>query len=1455
VLFLLFIPALLVASEQEHKLDKVSIQLKWQHSFQFAGYYAAIEQGYYRDEGLDVSLKALDFSKDFVKQVLSGESEYGVSDSTLLIYHLKGEPVVLVDQFFQHSPLVFISRRDSGIVSPYEMVGKRIAFNAANLGDAPLNALLLKTLGDSTRINKVKSDEHIYQDFLDGKSDVVSAYSTSQPFLLKERGVEINIINPQNYGIDFYGDNLFTTQKELAEHPDRVAKISRATIKGWQYALDYPEQIVELIHKKYNSQLSRPYLQYEAGATRQMIIPELVTLGSVDPSRYRQTAEDYQRLGLTKSSHIDNSFFYNLPEHDSSVAVSLTAEEKTWIQEHPVVIYGAEKDWPPYDFVDQDGKHTGVSRDMLELISKYSDLSFQPKIADWDDLLEETKSRTIDFLPALFYSAERDRYLDFTEPYQKVLAYFFIHESVRANSLEDLNSKTIAIPRGFAQIDQVKRQFPKLKILETDGLMAAVQAVIERKADVLLETYSVMSYLLKQNSISSIRAFTPLPPSEPQNLYMAVRSDLPVLFSIIQKTLAAIPKNEKQQLDDKWLGYQQQVVDETIELNSTERKWLAQHPAIRFTGDPNWLPYEAFDNKGRYIGIVSDYLHLIEQKLNIKFDILSTRSWSDSVDKVKAGKVDVLSETIDSDLKSQLIFTQPYLSSPVVIVMSDKENYIDGIAQIRHRRLAVIKEYGYNPAIFKSYPDIHFAEFDTIKEGLTAVSTGEIDALLCTLAHASYQISNQGINNIRIVGKTEFMTQLGFGVRKELAPLVPLFDRALNAISPNERQRINDSWGKDRFVAKTDYVLLAEAVAVFLVILILIFFWNRRLVNEITRRKKSEQQVMLLNQRFALATGIASLGVWELELSEPPRFIFDDKMFEIYGISEKRQLTFDEWLQHVHGADHQIINHSLAKLKAERGEDHIEYRIIRPDGKMRNIYSGACSVEVDNKLVKITGINWDITSRKSIELELQKAKLQAENANQAKSQFLANMSHEIRTPLNAIIGFTELLNEQIKDAKLKSFVKTIQTAGHSLLALINDILDLSKIEAGKIRIDKKVCNPHLLFTELGQIFMMKMRERNLDFILDIDPKIPENLIIDATRLRQILFNLIGNAVKFTEHGHLCLRARTGNEDRVRSKLDLYIDVEDSGIGISQDQQELIFKDFEQIEGQDVRKYGGTGLGLSISKRLTEMMGGEISLISKVGSGSTFTIHLMAVDISTLVLDPEPIETVKQVRFHRANVLVVDDVEDNRSLLRECFADTELVLFEAENGLEAVNKVKEGKIDLVLMDIRMPVMDGYQASETIKSFSTVPIIALTASVMQDDYERAKSTHFDGYLRKPVLKADLIKEIIRFLPYEAIEEAVESIHVSVLSQEQLLAIPSVIVELEKLVKTCEQISRNNNMSEISKFAEAVLAIGHQYSMPSATDYALQLITNIDCFDIVAIKQSLNAYPQLLEQLSIY
>jgi two-component system, NarL family, sensor histidine kinase EvgS len=1453
-LIFLFLPNILLAGVQPSRLEHVSIQLKWEHAFQFAGYYAAIEQGFYRQEGLEVTLNEIDFSKDPVKEVVNGQSDYGISDSTLLIYHMKGQPVVLVNQFFQHSPLVFLSRRDSGIISPYEMVGKTVSFNSTNEWDAPLNALLLKTLSDVNKAKVLALGRSSFQDFIDGKIDVMSAYSTSQPYLLQQQGIEVNIINPQNYGIDFYGDNFFTSKKELEEHPDRVVKMSGATIKGWKYAFEHTEQIIELIRKKYNRQLSKDFLRYEAKTTKQMFVSDLIPLGTVDPTRYRLAAETYRQLGLIDDSNINNSFFYKISELDNSVTLNLTPEEKAWVHEHSTVRYGGEKNWPPFDFVDQKGKHSGYSRDLLQLISKYSGLNFQAEVDDWINLLAKMKTKQIDVLPVIFQTEDRKSYLNFTEPYQRVLPYFFIHETVSATTLEDLNGKTIAIPKDFAQINKVKQQFPKLKTLVTNDLMGAIQAVIERKSDVILETYSVMNYMLKQNSISSIKPFKPVPLGEAWKLSMAVRKDLPVLFSILNKTMAAIPENEKQQIYDKWLGYQENQAN-ALNLNSTEKNWLADHPIVRFTGDPNWLPYEAFDKKGQYIGMVADYLKLLEKKLPIKFDIVPSRSWDESIAKITRNELDILSETIDSDLRSQLQFTQAYLSSPVVIVMREKEDYVDTINQIKNRRIAVVKNYGYNPTIFRGYPDINFSEVDTVQKGLTAVSTGEIDALLCTLAHASYYIGNQGINNVRIVGKTEFMTNLGFGIRKDFAQLAPILNRALNSITEIEKRDISDNWGKDRFITKTDYLLISRIVGGFLLLLLLTFFWNRRLTKEINRRKLSEEQVIKLNQRLALATNLVSLGVWELDLEgDQPRFSYDDKVHEIYNDSEKQQITWDEWVTtYLHPDDTDLLKQSLAKLNSQGGQLHLEYRIVRPDGEIRTIYCGCFGTKRKDKLVKITGVNWDITARKKIEHDLEKAKKQAEKATLAKSQFLANMSHEIRTPLNAIIGFTDLLNEQVKDSKLLSFVKTIQTAGHNLLVLINDILDLSKIEAGKLRIEKGICNPHTLFTELGQIFMMTIRERNLDFVLDIDPKIPDNLILDATRLRQILLNLIGNAVKFTnEGGHICLRARALNEDSIRSKLDLSIEVEDTGIGISNDQQELIFKDFEQLEGQDVRKYGGTGLGLAISKRLTELMGGEISLASQLGLGSTFTIHLKDVAISSIGVEPEPKKINQHIRFFPANVLVVDDVEDNRNLLKECFAETQLILSEAENGLEAVNAVKEGRFDLVLMDIRMPIMDGYEAGQRIKTFSKVPIVALTASVMQDNYDRAKSIYFDGYLRKPVLKADLISELMRFLPFETIEDSVIEVKGVELSMEEIRTLPNALKELEQQVSICEKILKNNNMSEIKNFADTILRIGNQNRITLISDYAAQLQAAIDCFDIIAIKGYLNSFNTLHEKL---
>jgi signal transduction histidine kinase len=273
-----------------------------------------------------------------------------------------------------------------------------------------------------------------------------------------------------------------------------------------------------------------------------------------------------------------------------------------------------------------------------------------------------------------------------------------------------------------------------------------------------------------------------------------------------------------------------------IELTDSERQWLEDHPTVTFTGDPNWLPYEAFDSNGEYIGIVAEHLRLISKSSGIRFEMSPSKTWTESTQKAKNGFVDILSETDDSDLKSHLTFSKNYLSNPIVIVMHNRENYVENISRIKDRSIALIRDYGYASKIRRRYPDIQFTTVDDIQDGLIAVSTGKIDALLCTLALCSYTIAELGLNNVRIVGKTEFDTKLALGVQKDLPQLVSILNKAIDRISPGQQQVILDAWIKQKFAEKTDYTLVFQVAGVAIVLLAIFFFWNRRLSREVSLR-------------------------------------------------------------------------------------------------------------------------------------------------------------------------------------------------------------------------------------------------------------------------------------------------------------------------------------------------------------------------------------------------------------------------------------------------------------------------------------------------------------------------------------------------------------------------------------------------------------------------------------------
>ncbi len=289
--------------------ESVTIQFKWFHQFQFAGYYAAKEKDFYSDEGLKVMFKERDPDKDHIESVLDGAAEYGTSDASLLIHRLKAKPVVLLSQVFQHSALVLIAKKESGVASPYEMIGKSVMFNPSSGSDAALTAMFLETVGNLSGVRQQKHSFDI-NDLLAGKVDAMSAYLTDQPFVLNKRGAAFFIIDPRSYGIDFYGDNLFTTEHEVRNHPQRVEKMIRATRRGWEYALDNPDEIIDIILKKYNPGLDRAKLRYEARMTASLILPDLIPIGTVNSRRFERVAEAYARVGLVKDAVIPDGFIY-----------------------------------------------------------------------------------------------------------------------------------------------------------------------------------------------------------------------------------------------------------------------------------------------------------------------------------------------------------------------------------------------------------------------------------------------------------------------------------------------------------------------------------------------------------------------------------------------------------------------------------------------------------------------------------------------------------------------------------------------------------------------------------------------------------------------------------------------------------------------------------------------------------------------------------------------------------------------------------------------------------------------------------------------------------------------------------------------------------------------------------------------------------------------------------------
>ncbi len=420
----------------------------------------------------------------------------------------------------------------------------------------------------------------------------------------------------------------------------------------------------------------------------------------------------------------------------------------------------------------------------------------------------------------------------------------------------------------------------------------------------------------------------------------------------------------------------------------------------------------------------------------------------------------------------------------------------------------------------------------------------------------------------------------------------------------------------------------------------------------------------------------------------------------------------------------------------------------------------------------------DITALEEKEVELRKSKLEAEEANKAKSSFLANMSHEIRTPMNAILGFTELLKRgYVKNEKESlRYLNTIHSSGKNLLELINDILDLSKVESGHLEVEKIKTEPYATIHEVLQMLTVKASEKGIALALKADGALPKEIETDPVRLRQIAFNLIGNSLKFTEEGSVTVTCRF-KEKGTRSQL--IIDITDTGIGMSEDAVKNIFDPFVQADSTVTRRFGGTGLGLAISRRFAQALGGDIKVKSKLGKGSTFRVSLATGNLDGVVfLQPEEVNKLRQKiateescrwQFPSARILVVDDGEENRELVKLLLEEAGLSVDEAENGQLAVEKATANEYDVILMDVQMPVMDGFTAAGMLRDRGLkIPVIALTANAMKGFEAECLEAGYSGYMSKPINIDQLMELMAKHLGGHKVNQNAGSITTPNISQ---------------------------------------------------------------------------------------
>ena len=548
LLFLVLVPVLV----QAKKLETVTLQLQWKHQFEYAGFYAAIEQGYYAEEGLDVVIKEIGLGIDPVQDVLDQKADYGITYSSIIADYLNGKPVVMLANIFKHSALILISQKE--LTVPSDLKNKKVMGTATELENSGITMMFHRFNMKVKDINVV-APTHSIDDFVNRRVDAMTAFITNQPYLLNQKQIKYTIHNPTSYGSQFYDVNLFTSQAELKSHPDRAEAFKRASIRGWVYAMEHSDEIVELILKRYNTQnKTQEALKYEAEITKSLVLPSVYPIGSTDCHILKQMGEDFVHLGMVpKESDLQFDEFLLKGSCADRQNFSLVKEEQDYLAQKKSIKMCADPDWMPFEKI-EDGRHVGMSAEYMHVIE--SKLGVPIRLIptkSWSESIEYAKARKCDIFSLAMSTPERKQYMNFTRPYLTIplviatkIDKFFIAD------IKEVLDQTLGVVKGYAFAELLKIQYPSIKLTEVDNIEDGLDRVEKGELYGFIDNLTTIGYQMQKNYIGTLKIAGRL--DKNWELGIGVRNDDLVLLKILDKAISGIDERAKQRILNQWMS-------------------------------------------------------------------------------------------------------------------------------------------------------------------------------------------------------------------------------------------------------------------------------------------------------------------------------------------------------------------------------------------------------------------------------------------------------------------------------------------------------------------------------------------------------------------------------------------------------------------------------------------------------------------------------------------------------------------------------------------------------------------------------------------------------------------------------------------------------------------------------------------------------------------------------------